>query len=64
MYDSHVAVDTVRGAGCESVADHKNRLAKADLVTIHVPANDKTCGMVTAAFLSCMKSSFMLANTA
>ena len=38
--------------------------AQADIATLHVPASDRTRGMVDAAFLARMKPGALLVNTA
>ncbi len=53
--------------GCDSRAEFvelDTLLAHADAVSIHVPLTDKTNGMVNKAFLSKMKQSAYLINTA
>ena len=64
VHDPYMPAGTIRGAGYEAVVDRDAALAKADIVTIHVPANDRTRGMVNAAFLATMKAGSVLVNTA
>jgi D-3-phosphoglycerate dehydrogenase len=64
VYDPYIPAGTIRGAGYDVAVDRKSGLAQADIVTIHVPANDRTRGMVDAAFLSGMKKGAVLINTA
>ena len=64
VYDPYIPAGTIRGAGYDVAVDRESGLAQADIVTIHVPANDRTRGMVDAAFLSGMKKGAVLINTA
>jgi D-3-phosphoglycerate dehydrogenase / 2-oxoglutarate reductase len=64
VHDPYMPAGTIRGAGYEAAVDRESGLAKADIVTIHVPADDKTRGMVNAAFLAHMKPGSVLVNTA
>ena len=64
VHDPYMPAGTIRGAGYEAAVDRDAGLAKADIVTVHVPANEKTRGMVNAAFLSRMKAGSVLINTA
>ena len=64
VHDPYLPNGTIRGAGYEPVADRDAGLAEADIVTLHVPASDRTRGMVDAAFLSRMKPGAVLVNTA
>jgi D-3-phosphoglycerate dehydrogenase len=64
VHDPYMPAGTIRGAGYEAAVDRAAALAKADIVTVHVPANDKTRGMVDAAFLANMKPGAVLINTA
>lgn len=64
VHDPYLPAGTIRGAGYEAVVDRGAGLAQADIVTVHVPANDRTRGMVDAAFLARMKPGAVLINTA
>ncbi len=64
VHDPYLPAGTIRGAGYEAVVDRDTGLAQADIVTVHVPANDATRGMVNAAFLARMKPGAVFVNTA
>lgn len=64
VHDPYMPAGTIRGSGYEAAVDRDAALAKADIVTVHVPASDKTRGMVNAGFLAKMKPGAVLINTA
>jgi D-3-phosphoglycerate dehydrogenase len=64
VHDPYMPAGTIRGAGYDAVVDRDAGLAQADIVSVHVPANDATRGMVDAAFLARMKPGAVLVNTA
>jgi len=64
VHDPYMPNGTIRGAGYEAAPDRDVALGNADIVTVHVPASDKTRGMVDAAFLARMKPGAVLINTA
>src|SRR4051794_36640762 len=64
VHDPYIPAGTIRGAGYEAIKERDAALARADFVTIHVPANDKTRGLVDATFLSRMKPGAVFINSA
>jgi D-3-phosphoglycerate dehydrogenase / 2-oxoglutarate reductase len=64
VHDPYIPVGTIRGAGYEAVVDRDAGLARADIVTVHIPAHEKNRGIVDAGFLSHMKKGAVLINTA
>jgi D-3-phosphoglycerate dehydrogenase len=64
VYDPYIPGGTIRGAGYEAIVERDAGLARADFVTVHIPANDATRGLVDATFLSRMKRGAVLVNTA
>ncbi|MBV8392143.1 MAG: hydroxyacid dehydrogenase [Alphaproteobacteria bacterium] len=64
VHDPFIPAGTIRGAGYEAVIERDAGLARADIVSVHIPANDRTRGTVDAAFLSRMKPGAVLINTA
>ena len=64
VYDPYVPAETIRSAGCESVADLDAALPRADFVTIHCPKTAETAGMFDESRLARMKPTARLINTA
>ena len=64
VHDPFIPNGTIRGAGYEAVDKRDEGLARADIVTVHIPANDKTRGSIDSAFLARMKKGAVLINTA
>jgi D-3-phosphoglycerate dehydrogenase len=62
--DPNVAKGSIRGLGFEPVDDAPDAAAVADIVTLHLPSNEQTRGMVDATFLARMKPGAVLVNTA
>ena len=64
VHDPYIPAGTIRGSGYEAIKQRDEGLARADIVTIHIPANDQTRRSVNAAFLSHMKRGAVLINAA
>jgi D-3-phosphoglycerate dehydrogenase / 2-oxoglutarate reductase len=64
VYDPYIPAGTIRGSGYEAVVDRDAGLARADIVTVHIPAHEQNRGIVDATFLSRMKKGAVLINTA
>jgi D-3-phosphoglycerate dehydrogenase len=62
--DPNIAKGSIRGLGFEPVDDAADAASVADIVTLHLPSNEQTRGMVDAAFLARMKPGAILVNTA
>lgn len=60
---SAAAEQRIRHAGVKLVNDRSALLEQSDVVSLHVPANADTKGLVDAEFLSAMKPGAMLINT-
>lgn len=56
-------VEAADDLGVSFVADVDELLATSDVVSIHIPSNDATRGMVDAAFLARMRDGAILLNT-
>ena len=52
-----------REAGIEAATSRKDFFSTADVVTLHLPLNNETRGIVTAEDLACMKPDALLVNT-
>ncbi len=63
-YDPFVAADRFRELGIEPAASLGEVFAKADVVTLHLPLNDETRGIVNAAAFEQMKDGVRIVNAA
>ena len=63
-YDPFVAADRFRELGIEPAASFDEVFAKADVITLHMPLNDETRGIVDAAALAKMKDGVRIVNAA
>lgn len=52
-----------RAAGYEVAASREAFFAESDVISLHLPLNDGTRGIVTAEDLACMKPSALIVNT-
>jgi D-3-phosphoglycerate dehydrogenase len=62
--DPALTADQIKAMGCEPVADFRTALPRADFVTVHVPLQDDTRGMIGAAELALMKPTSYVINCA
>ena len=60
--DPYAPADAVRAAGCEPV-EIPEAIARADLLTLHVPLTDATRHLIDAAALATMKQGSVIVNT-
>ncbi|TCZ59739.1 hydroxyacid dehydrogenase [Roseicella aquatilis] len=62
--DPYIPQNTIKGAGFVPVKDLHAGLAEADIVTLHLPSNAETRGLVNGEFLAAMRHGAVLVNTA
>src|SRR3954463_12932629 len=62
IYDPYVPAETIKGAGCEPVADLDAALPRVNVVCIHCPKTPETIGMFNAARFARMKPSAFIIN--
>ena len=63
VYDPYCSAETIESCGCEKVS-LAEALSTSDVVSIHLPVNEETRGMIGAAQFAKMKPTAMLINTA
>lgn len=64
VFDPALSSDVVGSAACEWVVRLEDLLARADVVSLHMPLSDATRNVINAERLSCMKPGAYLINTA
>ena len=64
VYDPYVSRETAEKLGVQLMDDLDALLARADYVTIHVPENEQTAGLLDAARIGRMKEGARLINCA
>ena len=62
IFDPYVDAETIRSMGAEKV-DWEEALKNADYISVHMPLNDKTRGIINASAFRMMKSTAILINT-
>lgn len=62
VYDPYVDAETISSLGAEKV-DWKEALMSADFISIHMPLNDNTRGIINASAFELMKPTAIIANT-
>ena len=62
IYDPYIDAETIRSMGAEKV-DWEKALRNADYISVHMPLNDKTRGIINASAFRMMKPTAILINT-
>ena len=63
-YDPFVSLDRFRELGVEPAATPEDVYAAADLITLHLPLNEETDGMLDAAAFARMRDGVRIVNAA
>ncbi|MEZ5328171.1 MAG: NAD(P)-dependent oxidoreductase [Verrucomicrobiales bacterium] len=63
-FDPIVSSDRAKEMGVEMVADYKEIFKRADYISLHIPENDRTRGMINAELFGLMKEGAVLINCA
>ena len=64
FYDPYLPAGVEKALGFRRVSQLTHLMEQSDVVSIHAPLTDETCGMVDAAALKKMRGSAVLLNTA
>ena len=62
VYDPYLSEDTIKGYGCEKT-EWEEALALADYISVHMPLNKETTGIVGYDAFKLMKPNAMIINT-
>jgi len=62
--DPYIDQQIIRDAGCTPVADYRSVLGEVDYLTVHVPKNEETVGMIGAGELAARKDTAIVVNCA
>ncbi len=62
VYDPFIDAETIRSMGAEKV-EWKEALSDADYISVHMPLNDKTRGIINASAFAMMKPTAIIVNT-
>ncbi len=63
-YDPYIAEEIAERIRVELVAELDELLSRADIITIHTPLNEETCGMIAAEEIAKMKDDVRIVNAA
>ncbi len=63
VYDPYCSAEIIESAGCEKVT-LEEALSTSDIISIHLPVNPETRGMVDASWFAKMKSTAIFINSA
>lgn len=63
-FDPIVSSDRAKEIGVELVADYKDVFKRADYISLHIPENDQTRGMINGEVFALMKEGAVLINCA
>jgi len=63
-FDPIVSADRAKELGVEMVADYRDVFERSDYVSLHIPENDRTRGMIDASVFALMKDGGVLINCA
>ena len=62
IYDPYIDAETIKSMGAEKV-EWEEALSTADFISIHMPLNEKTRGIINASSFALMKPTAILVNT-
>jgi D-3-phosphoglycerate dehydrogenase len=62
IYDPFIDAETIKSLGAEKV-EWDEALKNADYISVHIPMNDKTRGIINASAFSLMKPTAIIVNT-
>ncbi|NSW89067.1 MAG: C-terminal binding protein [Firmicutes bacterium] len=62
VYDPYVDAEVIKAAGAEKV-DWETAIKEADYISIHMPLNDKTRGIINSETFAMMKPTAIIVNT-